>query len=173
MRMAISRARGTERHDFLPFVPFVESEWLPHTFVCFSAAKTFRWRQPELESGSSLIAQPFSLHLCYHTILFIRPKPDHCLPLSLTDSLTHSCLVDLTVVTLAFENCYLYFIDQVTCLHYITEEYNLGLESVGTLSSFTDIDYHSSSKIVRTCKIEFFPSILRIEICCHMKVIYI
>ena len=110
MRLAISRARGTERHDFLPFVPFVESEWLPHTFVCFSAAKTFRWRQPELESGSSLIAQPFSLHLCYHTILFIRPKPDHCLPLSLTDSLTHSCLVDLTVVTLAFENCYLYFV---------------------------------------------------------------
>ena len=32
MRMAISRARGTERHDFLTFVPFVESEWLPHTF---------------------------------------------------------------------------------------------------------------------------------------------
>ena len=50
----------------------------------------------------------------------------------------------------------------------LTKEYNFGLESVAT-----DTDYHSSSKIVRTCKIEFFHSILRTEICCHMKVLYI
>ena len=34
--------------------------------------------------------------------VFIRPKSDHCLPLSL--SLTHCCLVDLTDMTLAFED---------------------------------------------------------------------
>ena len=35
--------------------------------------------------------------------IFIRPKSDHWLPLSVTDSLTDSCLVGLTDVTLAFE----------------------------------------------------------------------
>ena len=40
--------------------------------------------------------------------IFIRPESDHCLPLSLTDSITHcltnSCLVDLIDVTMAYEN---------------------------------------------------------------------
>ena len=35
--------------------------------------------------------------------LFIRPKSDHCLPLSLTGQLTNSCF-DLTDMTLAFED---------------------------------------------------------------------
>ena len=34
----------------------------------------------------------------------IGPESDHCSPLSLTDSLTHSCLVDLIDVTLACED---------------------------------------------------------------------
>ena len=34
----------------------------------------------------------------------IGPESDHCSPLSLTDSLTHSCLVDLIDVNLACED---------------------------------------------------------------------
>ena len=44
------------------------------------------------------------------TRMLIRPKSDHFLPLSvflLTDSLTHSCLVDLNEVNLADEDDYL------------------------------------------------------------------
>ena len=41
-------------------------------------------------------------------MIFIGPESNHCLPLSLTnsltDSLTHSCLVNLIDVTLAFED---------------------------------------------------------------------
>ena len=36
--------------------------------------------------------------------VFIGPESDHCLPLSLTHWLTHSCLVNLIDVTLAFED---------------------------------------------------------------------
>ena len=36
--------------------------------------------------------------------VFIRPKSDHCIPLSLTDSLTDSCLVNLINVSLACED---------------------------------------------------------------------
>ena len=36
--------------------------------------------------------------------VFIRPESDHCSPLSLSGSLSHSCLVDLIDVTLACED---------------------------------------------------------------------
>ena len=35
---------------------------------------------------------------------FIGPESDHCLPLSVTEQVTHSCLVDFIDVTLAFED---------------------------------------------------------------------
>ena len=38
------------------------------------------------------------------SFLFIGPESDHWLPLSLTHSLTDSCLVDFSDVPLAFEN---------------------------------------------------------------------
>ena len=50
--------------------------------------------------------------------LFIRPKSDHWQYLSvthpLTDSLTHSCLVNLIDVTLAFEDAYSKLVEVVT-----------------------------------------------------------
>ena len=50
--------------------------------------------------------------------IFIRPESDHCLPLSLTDSITHcltnSCLVDLIDVTLACEDDNSKLVDVVT-----------------------------------------------------------
>ena len=45
---------------------------------------------------------------------FIGSKSDHCLPLSLTHWLSHSCLVDLFDVTLAFEDANSKLIDVVT-----------------------------------------------------------
>ena len=50
---------------------------------------------------------PFFWQIFTHFLL-IRPKPDHCqcLPLSLTHSLTNSCLVDFLDVTLANEDEY-------------------------------------------------------------------
>ena len=46
--------------------------------------------------------------------LFIGPESDHCLPLSLTDSLTDSCLVNLIDVTLACEDANSKLVDVVT-----------------------------------------------------------
>ena len=50
--------------------------------------------------------------------IFIGPESDHCLPLSLTnsltDSLTHSCLVNLIDVTLAFEDANSKLLDVVS-----------------------------------------------------------
>ena len=50
--------------------------------------------------------------------IFIGPESDHCLPLSLTDwltdSLTHSCLVNLIDVTLACEDANSKLVDVVT-----------------------------------------------------------
>ena len=37
-------------------------------------------------------------------MVFIGPESDHCSPLSLTHSLTHSCLVNFIDVTLACED---------------------------------------------------------------------
>ena len=51
-------------------------------------------------------------------IIFIGPESDHCLPLSLsdslTDSLTHSCLVTLIDVILACEDANLILVEVVT-----------------------------------------------------------
>ena len=44
----------------------------------------------------------------------IGPKSDHCLLLSLTDSLTDCCLVDLIDVTLACEEANTKLVDVVT-----------------------------------------------------------
>ena len=41
---------------------------------------------------------------CTNTAVFIGPESDHWECLSVTDSLTHSCLVNLIVVTLACED---------------------------------------------------------------------
>ena len=46
-------------------------------------------------------------------LLFIGPKSDHCLLLSLTDSLTDCCLVDLIDVTLACEEANTKLVDVV------------------------------------------------------------
>ena len=46
--------------------------------------------------------------------LFIGPESDHCLPLSLTDSLTDSCLVNLIDVTLACEDANSKLVDVAT-----------------------------------------------------------
>ena len=45
----------------------------------------------------------FDSTLGYDFFIFIGPESDHCLPLSLTNSLTHSCLINLIDVTLACE----------------------------------------------------------------------
>ena len=44
---------------------------------------------------------------------FTGPESDHCLPLSLTDSLTDSCLVNLIDVTLACEDANSILVDVV------------------------------------------------------------
>ena len=46
--------------------------------------------------------------------IFIGPEPDHWLPLSLTDSLTDSCLLDLIGVTLACEDAYSKLVEVAT-----------------------------------------------------------
>ena len=46
--------------------------------------------------------------------IFIGPESDHWQCLSLTDSLTHSCLVNLIDVTLACEDAYSKLVDVVT-----------------------------------------------------------
>ena len=46
--------------------------------------------------------------------VFIGPESDHCLPLSLTNSLTNSCLVNLIDVTLACEGAYSKLVETVT-----------------------------------------------------------
>ena len=55
-------------------------------------------------------------------ILFIGPESDHCLPLSVTDSLTDSCLVNLIDVTLACEDSNSKLVDVVT----VAEEDRVG-----------------------------------------------
>ena len=60
----------------------------------------------------------FNMQLYILYILFIGPESDHCLPLSLTDSLTnsltHSCLVNFIDVTLACEDANSKLVDVVT-----------------------------------------------------------
>ena len=46
--------------------------------------------------------------------VIIGPESDHCLPLSVTNSLTHSCLVNLIDVTLACEDSNSKLVDVVT-----------------------------------------------------------
>ena len=47
-------------------------------------------------------------------MIFIGPESDHCLPLSLADLLTYSCLVNLIDVTLACEDANSKLVDVVT-----------------------------------------------------------
>ena len=66
------------------------------------------------------------LHLLFHlvvlllvatriiVVIFIGPESDHWLCLSLTNSLTHSCLVNLTDVTLACEDANSELVEVVT-----------------------------------------------------------
>ena len=46
--------------------------------------------------------------------LFIGPESDHCLPFSLTDSLTICCLVNLIDVTMACEDAHSKLVEVVT-----------------------------------------------------------
>ena len=59
--------------------------------------------------------------------LFIGPESDHCSPLSLTDSLTnsltHSCLVNLTDVTLACEDANSELVEVVTVADFDAEDH--------------------------------------------------
>ena len=50
----------------------------------------------------------------FFVCFFIGPESDHCLPLSLTHSLTNSCLVNLIDVTLACEDANSKLVDVVT-----------------------------------------------------------
>ena len=56
-------------------------------------------------------------------ILFIGPESDHWLCLSVTNSLTHSCLVDLTDVTLACEDANSKLVEIVTVAHVDAEDH--------------------------------------------------
>ena len=49
-----------------------------------------------------------------HTLIFIGPESDHWQCLSLTDSLTHTRLVNLIDVTLACEDAYSKLVEVVT-----------------------------------------------------------
>ena len=51
---------------------------------------------------------------CHAQYIFIGTKSDHCLPLSLTHSLTNSCLVNLIDVTLACEDANSKLVEVVT-----------------------------------------------------------
>ena len=90
---------------------------VPHIPFCF---KFYGFEQKKYFSCKS-----FSLKSPHHPvpyydrhIVFIGPESDHCLPLSLTDSLTdwltHSCLVDFIDVTLACEDANSKLVDVVT-----------------------------------------------------------
>ena len=61
-----------------------------------------------------------------HCLVFIGPESDHweCLSVtnSLTDSLTHSCLVNLIDVTLACEDAYSKLVEVVTVADVIDED---------------------------------------------------
>ena len=54
--------------------------------------------------------------------IFIGPESNHCLPLSVTNSLTHTCLVNLIDVTLACEDSNSKLVDVVT----VAEEDRVG-----------------------------------------------
>ena len=47
-------------------------------------------------------------------LFLIGPESDHCLPLSVTNSLTHSCLVNMIDVTLACEDADSKLVEVVT-----------------------------------------------------------
>ena len=66
-------------------------------------------------SVTSIFFQVFWLLLFYN--VFIGPESDHWLCLSVTPSLTHSCLVKLIDVTLAFEDVYSKLVEVVTVAH--------------------------------------------------------
>ena len=54
---------------------------------------------------------------------FIGPESDHCLPLSLTNSLTDSCLVNLIDVTLACEDANSKLVEVVTVANVDSEDH--------------------------------------------------
>ena len=55
--------------------------------------------------------------------IFIGPESDHCLPLSLTDWLTDSCLVYLIDVTLACEDANSKLVEAVNVAHVDAEDH--------------------------------------------------
>ena len=57
------------------------------------------------------------------TLFFIRPESNHCLCLSLTHSLTDSCLVNLIDVTLACEDANSKLVEVVTVAHVDAEDH--------------------------------------------------
>ena len=61
----------------------------------------------------------------YCAPIFIGPESDHCLPLSLTHSLTNSCLVNLIDVTLACEDANSKLVEVVT-IAYVDHEDHVG-----------------------------------------------
>ena len=68
------------------------------------------------DDGEDKNGYPDNSHLLYLRVsyLFIGPESDHCFPLSLTESLTHSCLVNFIDVTLACEDANSKLVDVVT-----------------------------------------------------------
>ena len=65
---------------------------------------------------SITLSDLFVLHVVTlsNQYIFIGPESDHCLCLSVTNSLTHSCLENLIDVTLRCENANSKFADVVT-----------------------------------------------------------
>ena len=81
----------------------------------------------DLTTFSAVLADvaPLEVHINYQLIIvqkmsfilgiiIIGPESDHCLPLSLTDSLTHSCLVNFIDVTLVCEDANSKLVEVVT-----------------------------------------------------------
>ena len=55
--------------------------------------------------------------------IFIAPESDHWLPLSLTDSLTNSCLVDFIDVRVASKDANSKFVEAVAVVYVDAEEH--------------------------------------------------
>ena len=67
---------------FSYFCPLCRVRVVASHLCLFSSRKNFSMEVTRARIRIRPNCATFSLHLCYHTILFIRPKPDHCLPLS-------------------------------------------------------------------------------------------
>ena len=71
----------------------------------------------------ALTTVPWQLHMWHFICIFIGPESDHWQCLSLTHSLTHSCLVNLIDVALACEDANSKLVEVVTVAHVDAEDH--------------------------------------------------